>query len=218
MGNDRPRPVPAHSVVAMTGPAVVVVDYDPAWPDVFAALRARIWPAVADLAAAIEHVGSTSVPGLAAKPIIDFDVVVPAAERVPEVIERLAGLGYRHRGDLGVPGREAFYRPPATVAHQVYVCVAGIVSLRNHLAVRDYLRAYPHVASEYGALKKELARRFPDDIDSYIDGKSELLGRILAASGQLTADEVEAIRIVNKKPDDPRKTGGNLATDEPSAA
>jgi GrpB-like predicted nucleotidyltransferase (UPF0157 family) len=186
--------------------AVVVVDYDPAWPRQFAALQAWLWPAVADLAVSIEHVGSTSVPALAAKPIIDLDVVVPSAERVPAIIERLAGLGYRHRGDLGVPGREAFFRPADEVvppaarsAHQLYVCVAGIASLRNHLAVRDALRADPALAGEYGALKKELARRFPDDIDAYIEGKSELLGRILAASGRMSPAEVEAIRIVNKK-------------------
>ena len=179
---------------------VVVVDYDPAWPRLFAELQERIARAVGDLATSIEHVGSTSVPGLAAKPIIDFDVIVPTAERIPAVIERLTGLGYRHRGDLGVPGREAFYRPPESVVHQVYVCVDGIASLRNHLAVRDYLRAHPEVAGEYGALKKDLARRFPNDIDSYIEGKSELLGRILAASGRLTTEEVDAIRVVNKKP------------------
>jgi len=186
----------------MNGPTVVVVDYDSAWPRLFAELDARLWPVVGDLAASIEHVGSTSVPGLAAKPIIDVDIVVPTAERMPAVIERLAGLGYRHRGDLGVPGREAFHRPPRSVAHQLYVCVAGIASLRNHLAVRDTLRASPAAASEYGALKKELARQFPNDIDAYIDGKSELLGRILSASGLLSPAEVEAIRIVNKKPDE----------------
>jgi GrpB-like predicted nucleotidyltransferase (UPF0157 family) len=193
---------------------VVVVDYDPAWPDLFAALHGQLWPVVADLATSIEHVGSTSVPGLAAKPIIDFDIVVPTVQRIPAVIERLVGLGYRHRGDLGVPGREAFHRPPETVVHQVYVCVAGIASLRNHLAVRDYLRAHPAVASEYGALKKELARRFPDDIDAYIEGKSELLERILSASGLLSPAEVEAIRIVNKKPGEPQKTGGDWPTDK----
>jgi GrpB-like predicted nucleotidyltransferase (UPF0157 family) len=222
MGSSEDQPRSTHTTIA----SVVVVDYDPAWPGWFAALSARIWPAVADLASSIEHVGSTSVPGLAAKPIIDFDIVVPSAERVPAVIERLTGLGYRHRGDLGVPGREAFYRPAdgevppnARVPHQVYVCVAGIASLRNHLAVRDYLRANPAVSQEYGALKKELARRFPNDIDSYIEGKSELLGRILTASGCLTPAEVEAIRIVNRKPGDSvkaagPKTGGGLATDE----
>jgi GrpB-like predicted nucleotidyltransferase (UPF0157 family) len=188
--------------------AVVVVDYDPAWPDLFAALHAQLWPVVADLATSIEHVGSTSVPGLAAKPIIDFDIVVPTVRRIPAVIERLVGLGYRHRGDLGVPGREAFHRPPETVVHQVYVCVDGLASLRNHLAVRDYLRDHPAVASEYGALKQELARRFPDDIDSYIEGKSELLGRILAASGLLSPSEVEAIRIVNQKPGEPPSVAG----------
>src|SRR5262245_8084049 len=129
MGNERPRPVsdsPFDAVDAVTITSVVVVDYDRAWPEMFAALRAWLWPVVGDLASSIEHIGSTSVPGLAAKPIIDFDIVVPSAERVPAVIERLAGLGYRHRGDLGVPGREAFYRPRSTLAHQLYVCVAGI--------------------------------------------------------------------------------------------
>jgi GrpB-like predicted nucleotidyltransferase (UPF0157 family) len=198
----------------MTVPSVVVVDYDPAWPDAFAVLHARLWPVVADLATSIEHVGSTSVPGLAAKPIIDFDIVVPTVRRIPAVIERLTGVGYRHRGDLGVPGREAFHRPPESPVHQLYVCVEGIASLRNHLAVRDYLRAHPAVASEYGMLKKELARRFPDDIDSYIEGKSELLGRILTASGCLTPAEVEAIQHINKKPVDSGKPKSIGTTDE----
>ena len=87
---------------------VVVVDYDPAWPDRFEQLRARIWPAVADVALGIEHVGSTAVPGLAAKPIIDMTVVVPSRPDVTVTIDRLATLGYRHRGNLGIEDREAF--------------------------------------------------------------------------------------------------------------
>jgi GrpB-like predicted nucleotidyltransferase (UPF0157 family) len=103
----------------------VVVDYDPAWPAMFDAVRSRVWPAVAPIALAVEHVGSTAVPGLAAKPIIDVDVVVAAAD-VGRAVRALAALGYEDEGDLGVPGREAL-RAPATDLpyHHLYVVVAG---------------------------------------------------------------------------------------------
>src|SRR6266567_3992999 len=82
------------------------------WPAVFAQLRDHIANALRPLATRIEHVGSTAVPGLAAKPIIDLDVVIATRDDLPAVIERLHPLGYRHEGDLGVPGREAFTTPP----------------------------------------------------------------------------------------------------------
>jgi GrpB-like predicted nucleotidyltransferase (UPF0157 family) len=87
---------------------VIVVDYDEEWPRRFEELRARIWPAVSDIASRIEHVGSTSVPGLAAKPIIDMTIVVGGRSDVPLAIEHLATLGYRHRGNLGIEDRESF--------------------------------------------------------------------------------------------------------------
>jgi GrpB-like predicted nucleotidyltransferase (UPF0157 family) len=87
---------------------IEVVDYDPSWPNTFESLCARLWPALADVALSIEHVGSTSVPGLAAKPIIDISSMVPENPDVPIGISRLATLGYIHRGDLGIKGREAF--------------------------------------------------------------------------------------------------------------
>src|SRR5689334_4395940 len=116
---------------------IVVVDYDPAWPAVFEKLRARTWSVVGDFALGIEHIGSTSVPGLAAKPIIDMCVVVPSAEQVSLSIERLATLGYVHRGDLGVEGREAFWSPQQLPAHHLYVCPKGNLGLMNPLALRD---------------------------------------------------------------------------------
>ena len=103
---------------------VLVVDYDTAWPQGFAELRAYIWPALSDVASAVEHVGSTAVPGLAAKPVIDIDVVVPAS-LVPDGIARLAKLGYKHRGDLGIPDREAFSTPSGSPRHHIYLCPEG---------------------------------------------------------------------------------------------
>jgi GrpB-like predicted nucleotidyltransferase (UPF0157 family) len=143
----------------------------------------RVWPVVSDIALAIEHVGSTSLPGLAAKPIVDLDVVVPGEAEVPVAIERLATLGYVHRGNLGIEGREAFHNPPALAVHNMYVCIAGSAALQNHLALRDYLRAHPEVARRYGELKKRLASEFPHDIDSYIDGKTELILEVLRTVG-----------------------------------
>ncbi|MFN0093408.1 MAG: GrpB family protein [Dehalococcoidia bacterium] len=172
---------------------IIVVDYDPAWPARFEALAKRLEPALDGVVVAVEHVGSTSVPGLAAKPIIDLDIVVRDDDAaVTATIAALATLGYAHRGDLGIPGREAFRAPAGGQAHHLYVCREGCPSLRNHLAVREHLRAHPATAAAYGALKKALAARHPDDIDAYIAGKAPLLLAILAKSG-FDEDELAAI-------------------------
>jgi GrpB-like predicted nucleotidyltransferase (UPF0157 family) len=162
---------------------IVVVDYDPGWPEAFELVRATVWPAVGDLASSIEHVGSTAVPGLAAKPIIDVSVVVRAESEVPAAIERLATLGYVHEGTLGVEGREAFKSPGGLPAHNLYLCPRDNPGLANHLAVRDHLRANPEAAKRYGDLKRQLAERVPQDIDGYVDGKTDFLLRILRAAG-----------------------------------
>lgn len=179
-------------------PAIEVHDYDPQWTAFFEQMYARLWPVVADIAVSIEHVGSTSVPGLAAKPIIDIDIVVPSTKEVPAAIERLAKLGYAHIGDLGVTGREAFRNPPDPIAHHLYVCPKNTLGLRNHMAVRGFLRLQPGKAHEYGELKKSLAREFPDDLDSYIEGKSEFLSAILRHA-EFTDAELESILESNRK-------------------
>ena len=172
-------------------PTVVVVDYDTEWPRLFDELRARVWPAVADVALAIEHVGSTSVVGLAAKPIIDMTVVVPSPADVPGTIERLAAVGYQHVGDMGIAGREAFNAPAGLARHNLYVCAQGTIGIVNQIAVRDYLRAHPDAVVAYARLKKQLARRFPHDINSYVLGKTELLLGVLRAAGLTEAQLAE---------------------------
>src|ERR1039458_6898261 len=96
---------------------VVIADYEPAWPRRYEALRARVADALGGLAAKIEHVGSTSVPGLAAKPTIDLSVQLRTTDDLPAVIERLSRLGYAHEGDFGIVGREAFATPPGYGTH-----------------------------------------------------------------------------------------------------
>ena len=161
------------------GRKVLVVPYDPTWPQIFEQLRAFIWPAVRGIAFGVEHVGSTAVPGLAAKPIIDIDVVV-APPDMSAVIDRLTMIGYRHQGDLGVDGREAFEHPPGLPRHHLYACVRGGEALTNHLAVRDFLRACPPSAAAYGALKLELAEHYADDPEGYGRAKTEFVVPLIA--------------------------------------
>lgn len=176
---------------------IVVVDYDPTWPEVFERLRALVWKAVQDFALGIEHVGSTSVPGLAAKPIIDMDVVVATEADVALGIERLAVLGYAHRGNLGIEGREAFQQPAHLPPHHLYVCLQNSASLRNHLALRDYLRAHPEAIQGYSALKKRLAKEHTYNIDAYIEGKSDMILAMLTETG-FSSEQLDSIREQNR--------------------
>ncbi|HWI65343.1 MAG TPA: GrpB family protein [Symbiobacteriaceae bacterium] len=158
---------------------ITVVPYRPEWQAEFRGYRDRVAAALGDVAVSIDHVGSTSVPGLAAKPIIDLDVAVADASVIPLAIERLAAIGYVHEGDLGIPGREAFINPPGTPRHHLYVCTVDNPEYQRHLLFRDYLRAHPDEAAQYGELKQELARRFPYERETYWRGKTELVLAIL---------------------------------------
>jgi GrpB-like predicted nucleotidyltransferase (UPF0157 family) len=135
---------------------------------------------------AIEHVGSTSVPGLAAKPIIDCDIVVRQAD-VAAATSVLISLGFTPQGDLGIPLRWAFRAPARLPRTNTYVVVDGCLSLRNHLAVRDVLRADQGLRDEYAAVKKQAGARL-DDIDEYVVAKNDIVQKILAASGLTDAE------------------------------
>lgn len=176
---------------------ISVVDYDPDWPRIFESLRAAIWEVVADIAISIEHIGSTAVPGLAAKPVIDIDVVVPQSE-ISVGIERLSSLGYAYRGGLGVPQREAFRRPPGSPPHHLYLCPPSSPALANHLAIRDYLRANPEEAHAYGELKKRLALEFAHDRDGYVEAKTGFLVAILRRVG-FSGDALAGIERINRR-------------------
>ena len=158
----------------MTDP-IVVVDYDPAWPALFAALRAPVVAALQEIAVAMEHVGSTAVPGLAAKPIIDLDVAIRTETRLPEAIEQLACLGYVYEGDKGIPGRAAFAWPPQAARHHLYVCALDSAAYRRHLLFRDYLRVHPDMTAAYAALKRQLAALYRTQRDAYTEAKGRFV-------------------------------------------
>ena len=110
----------------MPGDPIILSDYNSIWPERFREIADQLREALGHLAHSIEHVGSTAVPGLVAKPVIDIDVVVRSADDVNLATERLQRVGYEHEGDFGIPGREAFRSPDKTVArHHLYVVVAG---------------------------------------------------------------------------------------------
>jgi GrpB-like predicted nucleotidyltransferase (UPF0157 family) len=166
-------------------PAVRIVDYDPAWPAEAARELARVAEALGETAVRLDHVGSTAVPGLAAKPIVDLQVSVAALEPRAAYVGPLEALGY-----LFVPFPDStayhfFGRPrerPRT--HHLHACLAGSQEERRHLAVRDLLRADPEEAARYEAVKREAARRHPEDRLAYMAAKDafveELERRALA--------------------------------------
>ncbi len=172
---------------------IEVCDYDPLWAVRFEELRA-VYQAALQRAAVpvvgIEHVGSTAVPGLAAKPVIDIDIVV-SADHVPAASTALVELGFEPRGELGIPQRWAFYAPEGLGSTHTYVTVAGSLALRNHLAVRDVLRQNPGLRDEYGAVKREVGARAAD-IYEYGAGKSAMIQRILETAG-LTEEDRRSI-------------------------
>ena len=153
---------------------ILIVDYNPTWPLEFARLRDRAAAAVGHLAVAIEHIGSTAVPGLAAKPVIDLVIVVEPDE-VQHAIACLASIGYVHRGNLGVEGREAFDVPAGERLHHLYVSPTDSEELRAQLAFRDRLRKDGALATEYEELKRELATRFRNDRMGYTDAKTDFV-------------------------------------------
>jgi GrpB-like predicted nucleotidyltransferase (UPF0157 family) len=159
---------------------VSVSDYDAEWPVLFRQIADPVRDALGEIVAAVEHVGSTSVPGLAAKPVIDVDVVVRSAEDVPDAIERLRELGYVYQGDKGISGRDAFMWPPHAPRHHLYVVVEGSKPHVDHVRFRDYLRNHPQVAREYAELKRALADQHRNDRAGYTEAKAEFIARVLA--------------------------------------
>jgi len=154
--------------------------YDPAWPELFAAEAERLQKlfAGAGLVVTLEHTGSTSIPGLAAKPILDILGGYPEGTLVSEYIDVLTAAGYVHRGDQGIPGRE-FFRRGNPRAYHLHLTAIDSPFWRDHLAFRNRLRADEALRDAYAALKHDLAARFPRDREAYIEAKGSFVNDIL---------------------------------------
>ena len=182
---DEPSRVWLANAIVATKPKfateVWVSEYDPEWPRLFSKIERELREQVGALALAIEHVGSTSVPGLAAKPIIDIELVIASAYQFPSVKERLENLGYIHRGPCGVPDREVFRCVIDLPPHHLYVCETGARPLKEHICFRDALRQNPPPAAEYAALKQYLAEQYRNDRDAYTEAKTSFIRSVIAS-------------------------------------
>ena len=160
---------------------VRLAPYSDAWPELFRREADRIRDALAPLPLRLEHTGSTAVPGLCAKPIIDIVAGYPSGATPRPYMEGLVRAGYIHRGEQEIPGRE-FFRLGKLRTHHVHLVVEGGDFWRAHLVFRDKLRADDGARDAYGALKMALAARYPFDRESYIAGKTPFVVATLAAA------------------------------------
>lgn len=164
---------------------VIVLPYDKKWKSDFEAIRKEIIAAIGDLIIGIEHVGSTSVEGLSAKPYIDIDVVIKDYSVFNTIVSKLEAIGYIYEGNLGIEGREAFkyFNKPHLQTHHLYVCPQQSKELHRHLTFRDFLRSNPEAVKKYGAVKEKAAQLFPDDIEKYIEYKSPCIEELYKMCG-----------------------------------
>jgi GrpB-like predicted nucleotidyltransferase (UPF0157 family) len=162
---------------------VDVLPYNPAWKYWFNELKAAIWPIISDIALDMIHVGSTSIEGMSAKPIIDIDVVIDSPYEVPEISKRLENIGYNHIGDMGIEGREVFnYCNSPTYPHNLYVCINDSVALQNHLLLKKHLSENLESFNRYKDLKIEVAKS-ERSREEYWKSKTMMILEFLEAEG-----------------------------------
>ena len=166
---------------------VVVLPYDPKWKTDFENIKRELVSVIGDLAICIEHVGSTSVEGLSAKPIIDIDVVISDYSVFDCVVRRLETIGYFHVGNQGIEDREVFKYSdkPYLQAHHLYVCPQNSKELLRHITFRDFLRNNPEAVKKYSEVKETAAKFFPTDIEKYMEYKSPCIEELYSMCGLL---------------------------------
>ncbi len=161
---------------------VVVVPYDPDWPSLFENEAVVLAAALGRNAIAIHHIGSTSIPGMSAKPIIDIMVEAEQLSAIDARNAEMAHSGYEAMGEFGIAGRRYFRKQDQTGSrsHHVHIFQRGSEDADRHLSLRDYLRTNPHDVRRYSDLKLALAQAHPNDIEGYMDGKDALVKEIEA--------------------------------------
>ena len=164
---------------------VVVVPYDEAWKNAFEEIKTKIEAEIGALIIGIEHVGSTSVEGMSAKPCIDIDVIIKDYSVFDEIVRKLGAIGYIHEGDLGIKDREAFKYADKShlMTHHLYVCPRDSEELHRHIMFRDFLRENPEAVKKYSQVKETAAKLFPDSIDQYIEYKSPCIEELYKECG-----------------------------------
>ena len=172
-----------HEPLGLESGTVVVVSYDSRWVPLFEEAAAELRRAFGSQISEIHHVGSTAVPGLCAKPIVDILVSIPRFQRGVRLVPELERLGYEYRPGSEIPDRHSFRRRRGTArTHHLSLAEPTSNHHRVTLAFRDALRTDERTAEEYAELKLSLARQYPRDREAYIDGKSTFVARVLASA------------------------------------
>ena len=158
---------------------VVVEKWNPQWKYEYKKIVASLGKDIIYNSIKIEHIGSTSVEGLSAKPVIDLDIVIEK-DKFAIIKELLNKKGYEYDGDLGIEGREAFSYSgkEELMTHHLYVCPKDYKELFKHITFRNFLKNNPALAAEYSKVKEQAAVLYPDDIDKYMEFKSEIIEKI----------------------------------------
>lgn len=158
---------------------VEVTPYNRAWSSMYEEEANKLRGIFGSEIIKIYHIGSTSVHGLKAKPIIDIMPVIKNIDRVDKFNIAMIDIGYEPKGENGIIGRRYFQKGGNDRTHHVHMYGLGNTEIERHLAFRDYLRSHPDAVKEYGNLKEELSQRFPNDIEAYIQGKEQLVLEIV---------------------------------------
>ena len=164
----------------------LLAPYDATWPAEFEAEAARIERACEGLPIRLEHIGSTAVRGLSAKPIIDILAGVPPRAKRADYVTAIKGIGYEHLGSHGVPGRD-YFRRGTPRSHHVHLVSWSSAVWKEHLAFRDWLREHPETREEYEVLKRELAQTFADDRTGYQEAKGAFIRSVVRGAGDAAA-------------------------------
>lgn len=166
---------------------IIIAPYDPEWPRLFAALGAQLRAALGPVALRIDHIGSTSIPSMAAKPVIDVQVSVASFEPLEAFRLPLESLGFVHRADNPDLAKRYFREPPGGRRTHIHVRLAGSWSEQFALLFRDYLRVHDEDARWYGAIKTELAETYRDDRQGYTEAKTPYLWEIMKKADRWNA-------------------------------
>ncbi|KAJ5614357.1 hypothetical protein N7528_008011 [Penicillium herquei] len=189
---------------------VRVEPYNPKWPKRFLEIKAQLQYILKDVPlVSIEHVGSTSVPLLQAKPVIDIDIIIQPSS-LESARNALIQAGFTDCGELGIPGRVAFREPSdgrfddaygggesLKLRYHTYLIIEGCTALRNHLDIRKVLLENPSLREEYGQVKIQLAEKELENIDQYVSGKTAILCKILREAGW-SEEELEPVIKANE--------------------
>ncbi len=157
---------------------VRLIPYTDEWGRLFEEEKSRLQAAVGKYVLDIQHVGSTSIPGMGAKPIIDIGIAVKNFEEASICIPPIEQLGYEYKGENGIPRRHFFAKGNPTT-HHIHITEIGSRDWNNQITFRDYLTQHPEIAKAYAELKMELAQRYPTDRESYLEGKAPFIERVL---------------------------------------